>query len=131
MAVSTTISAAHTAIAGLFRSTALTLVTTAVMASASRSQIIGSENALKAKVTMAKTDPTADPTARNPASCLQSGCPSSGKNTCSMDPARAQTRNTTSSASAKTMAVPRLRRCSPKHCRSDGRSPRPSWRLME
>lgn len=44
-----TINVAHAAIAGLLRSTALTLVTTAVMASTSRSQIMGSEKALTAK----------------------------------------------------------------------------------
>ena len=41
---------AHTAIAGLLRSTALTLVTTAVTVSTRRSISIGSENALAAKM---------------------------------------------------------------------------------
>ena len=43
MAVSATMSKAHKAITALLRSTALTLVTMAVTASQSRSQIIGSE----------------------------------------------------------------------------------------
>ena len=130
-AVSSTISPTQTAMARLLRSTALMLVTTAVIASVSRSQIIGSEKALTAKVSSAKIEPTAEPMVRNVASCRQSGWASTGKNTWTMDPARAQTRNTTSSASANTIAVPRLRFCSTRQRPSEGGWPRSSCRLTE
>jgi hypothetical protein len=60
-ATASTMHADHTAIAGLLRSTALTLVITAVTVSTRRSTIIGSENAAAENTMSAKIEPTALP----------------------------------------------------------------------
>ena len=64
-ATASTMQAAHTAIAGLLRSTALTLVTTAVTVSTLRSTSIGSEKAAAENTTAAKIEPIALPMPKN------------------------------------------------------------------
>ena len=64
-ATAATMHAAQTAIAALLRSTAFTLVTTAVTVSTRRSTRNGSENAADENTTPENTAPTALPTPKN------------------------------------------------------------------
>src|SRR6056297_1716748 len=95
-----TTTAAHTTIAALFRSTAFTLVTTAVTVSVRRSAIIGSEKALAAKTILANMAPTALPMPRKGTRSRQEWLVSTGKKMCTIEAARAQTRKTTSTTTA-------------------------------
>ena len=72
-ATAATIKSAQTIMAGLFRSTALKLVTTAVTMSVLRSMIMGREKALMQNTKAANREPTMVPTVRKVASCARLG----------------------------------------------------------
>ena len=76
IAVNTAISSPQKIIAGLLRTTAFTLETQAVTTSIWRSAMSGSENAVKAKVSMANTDPIIDATRKSSMSSLRYACSS-------------------------------------------------------
>ena len=68
---------------------------------------------------------------RNVAICARLGFSFMGKNTCTIEAERAQMRNSTISASANTMAVPRDFVMESMLRAMDGGLPSPSCRLME